>query len=71
MGIAYFYNQLSSDFKELVGTLPTVELQNIHGGEIYYNYMLTLSSRLTFDIQVIDNADDVAIVLGGRLHINL
>ena len=32
------------------------------------------SSRLTFDMQVIDNAnaaDDVAIVLGGRLHINL
>ena len=59
---------------ELVGTLPTVELQNIHGGEIYYNLLITPSTRLTFDMQVINNSnvsDDVAIVLGARLHIKL
>ena len=74
MGIAYFYNQLSTDFKQLVNTLPTEDLQNIHGGEFYYNYTITPSTRLTFDMQVIDtiNAeDDVAILVGGRLHINL
>ena len=74
MGIAYFFNQLSTGFKDLVSTLPDENLQNIHGGEFYYNYTITPSTRLTFDLQVVDtlNADDdAAIILGSRLHINL
>ena len=74
MGIAYFYNQLSSDVKSLVNTLPDEDVQNIHGGEVYYNYAITPFSKLTFDFQAVDNsnvADDVAVVLGARLHLQL
>ena len=38
-----------------MSTLPSTELQNVHGGEIYYNLAVTPSSHLTFDMQVVDN----------------
>ncbi len=69
MGVGYFYDELSSDFKTLVSAAPGFDLQNIHGGEIYYNFAVTPSFHLTADLQVVDNqnvADDTAIILGLR-----
>ena len=74
MGVGYFYNGLSSDFKQLVGTLPAVDLQDVHGGEVYYNAAITPWFHLTADLQVVDNensAEDTAIILGLRGKIDL
>jgi porin len=74
MGVGYFYAGLSSDFKQLVGTLPTVDLQDVQGVELYYNAAITPWFHLTTDLQVIDNenvADDTAIVVGLRGKIKL
>ena len=57
-----------------MSTLPSIELQNVHGGEIYYNFAVTPSSHLTFDMQVVDNenaSDNLAIILGAGLNIGL
>jgi porin len=72
MGVAYFYSQLSSDYKRLVSVSPNFDLQNVHGGEIYYNFAVTPSFHLTAELQVVDNeniADDTAIILGLRGHL--
>ena len=69
MGVGYFYDELSSDFKTLVSAAPAFDLQNVHGGEIYYNFAVTPSFHLTADLQVVDNqnvADDTALIIGLR-----
>ena len=74
MGVGYFYDELSSNFKQLVSTLPSVDLENVHGVELYYNAAVTPWFHLTGDLQVIDNqnvADDTAIILGLRAKIDL
>ena len=74
MGVAYFYNQLSSDFKQLVNTLPTVDVQNVHGAEVYYNAAITPWFHLTADLQIVDNenrADNTAVIFGLRGKIDL
>jgi porin len=67
MGIGYFYNGLNSDFKSLfVFANP---LEDVHGGEVYYNAEITPWFHLTGDLQVINpgpEALDTAVVLGLR-----
>jgi porin len=68
MGVGYFYTGLNSDFKDLfvVGGNP---LEDLHGGEIYYNAQITPWFHLTADLQVINPAqiaNDTAVVLGLR-----
>jgi porin len=72
MGVAYFYTELSNDFRQLVD--PLVQLEAVQGVELYYNAELTPWFHLTADLQVIDDeneADDTAIVLGFRGKIDL
>tara|TARA_R110002095_G_scaffold76879_4_gene65808 strand:- start:3140 stop:4609 length:1470 start_codon:yes stop_codon:yes gene_type:complete len=70
MGVGYFYNELSSDFKQLVN--PIVGLRNVQGVELYYNAALTPWFHLTADLQVLEdaNASDKTSVLPG-LRANL
>jgi porin len=67
MGIGYFYNGLNNDFKSLfVFANP---LEDVHGGEVYYNAEITPWFHLTGDPQVINpgpEALDTAVVLGLR-----
>lgn len=70
MGAGYFYENLSSNFKDLVG--PAFSLQDLHGVEFYYNYAVNPWFRLTGDLQVIDgvNSDlDAAIIPGLRAQL--
>jgi porin len=74
MGVGYFYDELSTDFKNLVNTLPAVDIENVQGVELYYNAAITPWFHLTGDLQVIDNqnvADDTAVILGVRANIDL
>jgi porin len=72
MGLGYFYTGLNSDFKNLfVFANP---LQDLHGGEVYYNAEVTPWFHVTADLQVINpgpQALDTAIVLGLRAKIDL
>ncbi|MEK6237497.1 MAG: carbohydrate porin [Planctomycetales bacterium] len=72
MGIAYFQNQVSSDFKRLVS--PVVGVQNVQGVEAYYNAAVTPWFHLTADVQVIDSADRsvaTALLFGLRANLKL
>ena len=74
MGVGYFYDGLSSDFKRLVSALPTVDLEDIQGVELYYNAALTPWFHLTADLQIVDNenvAYDTAIILGLRANVDI
>jgi porin len=74
MGVAYFYNGLSDEFKQLVSTLPTVDLEDVQGVELYYNAAVRPWLHVTGDLQVIDNenvGNDPALVLGLRAKITL
>ena len=74
MGVGYFYDGLSSDFKRLVSVLPTVDLEDVQGVELYYNAAITPWFHLTADLQIVDNqnvADDTAIILGLRANVDL
>jgi porin len=71
MGIAYFYNALSPDFKNVFSLVTPLE--NIHGGEVYYNAEITPWFHLTLDLQVINPAivaRDTAFILGTRAKID-
>lgn len=66
-GIGYFRNALNSDFQNTVSILTP--LQDLQGGEIYYNAAITPWFHLTTDVQVIQPgiiANDTAVVLGLR-----
>jgi hypothetical protein len=59
---------------QLVNTLPTVDLENVQGVELYYNAEITPWFHLTGDLQIIDNenvGDDTAIILGLRAKMDL
>jgi porin len=75
MGVGYFHDELSSDYKQLVSTLlPAVDLENVQGVELYYNAEITPWFHLTGDLQIIDNenvGDDTAIILGLRATMDL
>jgi porin len=71
MGISYWYNDVSDDLKALV---PAIGIQDVQGGEVYYNAEITPWFHLTADLQVIQPAlesDDAAVVLGLRGKIDL
>jgi porin len=73
-GAGYFYDGLSSEFKRLVSTLPSVELQDVQGVELYYNMAVRPWLHLTTDLQVVENenvGDDTAVILGLRVKIDL
>ena len=73
MGVGGFYNQLSSDMKDLTSTVG-IEIEDVWGTELYYNAEITPNFHLTADLQIIDNtneADDTAFVLGLRGKIDL
>ncbi len=68
MGIGAFYNQFSSNFKDITSAIG-VNLRNTWGAELYYNAEITPWFHLTGDVQVVQNqnqAADSAIVLGLR-----
>lgn len=71
-GVAYFYNGLSNDLRQLVS--PLLELQEVQGVELYYNAAITPWFHLTADLQVVDNAvesDDPAFIIGLRGKIEI
>jgi porin len=72
MGIGGFYNQLSSEMKELTSTFG-IELENVWGTELYYNAEITKSMHITGDIQFVNNqneSDSTAVILGLRAVID-
>jgi len=72
MGIGGFYNEISSELKDLT-EVAGFELEDIYGIEAYYNMAVTPSMHLTGDIQVIDSlnkGDDAAVILGLRAVID-
>jgi porin len=71
MGVGYFYSGLNSDFKSLF--VPANPLEDVHGGEVYYNAEITPWFHLTGDLQVVNpgpQALDTAVVLGLRAKID-
>lgn len=74
LGVGYFYNGLSSDFKDRVSAGPLPDVQDVQGVELYYNATVTPWFHLTGDLQVIENervSDDTALILGIRASIDL
>jgi len=75
MGIGYFYSDVSDDLEGLVNGPPLgVGLQDVQGGELYYNAEIHPWFHVTGDLQVIDPeiaSQDTAIVLGVRAKIDL
>ncbi len=72
MGVAYFYNGLSDDFRRL--TSVVVDLEELQGVELYYNVAVRPWCHVTADLQIIDNAreqDGTAVVFGLRTNIDL
>ena len=72
MGIGYFYSDVSDDLINLVPA--TVGLQDLQGGELYYNAEITPWCHVTGDLQVIEteiDSQDTAVVLGLRAKVNL
>jgi len=67
MGVGYFYNGLSSEFKNLLS--PVLTLHDVSGVELYYNAAVATHCALTADLQVVEPADvtkDTALVFGLR-----
>jgi len=72
MGAGAFYNQLSSNFKDLTSSVG-VELRNIWGAEIYYNAEISPWFHVTPNIQLVSNqneSDSTAVILGVRAVID-
>jgi porin len=68
MGVAYFYNSLSGDFKTLLNPAP-FQVDDLQGVELYYNAAITPWFHLTADLQVVEpanTANDTAVVFGLR-----
>jgi hypothetical protein len=71
MGVAGWWNGLSSNFKNLVR--PVVDLRNTWGFECYYNFAISKSTHLSADLQLIENErerDNLALIPGVRLVID-
>ncbi len=67
-GVGLFYNELSRDFKRLT-EIAGADVDDIWGGELYYNYEVTPWFHLTGDLQVVQGANsaaDPAVILGLR-----
>lgn len=73
IGMAYFYNGLSGDFKNLFDRRLT-RVDDLQGVELYYNAAITPWFHLTTDLQLVEPArsrEDTALVLGLRGKIDL
>lgn len=71
MGIGCFYSGLSDEFKSLLSA-GSVSIDDLYGGEIYYNAALTPWFHLTGDLQIIHPgiaAIDTTVVAGLRANI--
>jgi porin len=71
MGVGYFYNGLSGDFKDL---LSPFGVRDVQGVELYYNAAVTPWFHLTADLQVVQpeiDSQDTAVVFGLRGKIDL
>jgi porin len=71
VGMGGWWNGLSNNFEDLVS--PVVDLQDLWGLEVYYNYAINQWAHLSPDLQLLQNAqedDDVAVVSGVRLTID-
>lgn len=70
VGIGYFYSDVSDDLRNLVnGPILNTGLQDLQGGEVYYNAAITPWFHLTGDAQFIETeiaSQDTAVVLGLR-----
>ncbi len=72
MGVGGFFNQLSSDLKDLISAVG-VNLRNIWGAELYYNAEVSPWFHLTPNIQLVSNQNDsnsTAVILGLRAVID-
>lgn len=72
MGMGYFYESLNYDFRTLPGRLDP--LQNLQGGEAYYNWAVNPWFHITTDLQVVDpgvQSNNAAVILGLRVKIDL
>ncbi len=73
MGVGWFYNGLSSDFKNLLS--PPLEIRDLTGVEVYYNAAITPWFHLTADVQVVEPAfrdfRNTATLFGLRAKISL
>jgi porin len=73
MGVAGFYNQISSDLKHTLRDLNIADLHDIWGTEIYYNAGITPWMHVTADLQLVDNEnrdDSLAVIPGLRMVID-
>ncbi len=71
MGVAFWYNWLSENFKDLVS--PVVNLRDLYGFELYYNIAINPWLRVTADLQLIENenkGDNFTVVPGVRAVID-
>ena len=71
MGIGYFYSALNGDFKNAFSLVTPVD--DLQGGEVYYNAEITPWFHVTADLQAIEpavQALDTALVLGLRAKID-
>ncbi len=69
MGVGGFYNQLSTDLKDLASVVG-VDLRDLWGAEFYYNAQITPWMHLTPNLQVVQNqneSDDPAVIAGIRI----
>jgi porin len=72
MGVGGFYNQISSDIKDLTSSVG-IELENVWGTELYYNAEITPSFHLTPNLQLVNDqnqSDSTAVILGVRAVMN-
>ncbi len=73
MGVSFWHNWLSDNFKDLVGSVPPPvgsRLRDTWGFELYYNIEINKWLHLTPDLQFIENevkGDDLAIIPGIRV----
>ncbi len=68
MGVGGFYNQLSSELKDLTSAVG-INLRNVWGVELYYNAEVSLWFHLTPNLQFVSNqneSDSTAVILGLR-----
>ncbi len=73
VGIAYWYNGLGGDFKDLVSD-QGIPLRDLWGVEVYYNFEITPWFHVTPDLQILQNefdGDNTAIVVGVRAVMDL
>jgi porin len=70
MGMGFFYVGLSEEYKQLAA--PILPQQNESGVELFYNYAISPSSRITTDLQIATPSTqrfDTVIIPGLRLQL--